>query len=64
MGCRCNERRQDLGTAAKAAATGDLKTAGAAIGNAGRTLAEDAAAGVRAAGQRMAAAHARLRRRP
>ena len=62
MGCRCNERRVDLGNAAKAAVAGDMKTAGAAIGNAGRTLTEDAAAGVRAAGQRLAAAHARLRR--
>ena len=62
MGCRCNERRVDLGNAAHAAVTGDLATAAAALGNAGRTFAEDAAAGARIVGQRLAAAHARLRR--
>ena len=62
MGCRCNERREDLGAAARAAAAGDLKAAAAKIGNASRTLGEDAVAGGRLAGQRLAAAHARLKR--
>lgn len=62
MGCRCNERRVDLGTAAKAAVAGDMKAAFAAIGNASRTASEDIASGLRVAGQRLAAAHARLKR--
>ena len=62
MGCRCNERGQQIWTAAQALLSGDAQTAGSNLAQAGRTFGEDAAAGVRAAGQRLAAAHARLKR--
>ncbi len=63
MGCGgCNQRRQDLGAAMKAAVAGDMKTAVAKIGEVGRTMNEDAAALGRAASLRLAAAHARLKR--
>jgi hypothetical protein len=52
----------DLGAAVKAAAAGDLATATAKLGTVGRTFSEDAAAQLRAAGQKLAAAHARLKR--
>ena len=58
----CTQRRQDLGAAAKAAVQGDLETVKVKVTNVGRTLSQDAATLTRAAGQRLAAAHSRLKR--
>lgn len=64
MGCRCHERRQQIGTAAKQVVAGDLKAAAANMTNVARTMREDAGAVVRSAGHRLAiaSAHARLKR--
>lgn len=58
----CAQRREQIGIAAKAALQGDLKTASISMADVARTMTEDATALARSAGQRLAAAHARLKR--
>lgn len=63
MACgRCGERRQQIGAAVKAVAAGNVQTAAGNLSEVARTLREDAGSVVRATSQRLAAAHARLKR--
>lgn len=65
MGCRCNERRDDLVRAVGAAARGDLRTAVDAATTASRTFAEDVRGGAlkAAAGARLASLRTVIGRR-
>jgi hypothetical protein len=64
MGCRCNERRAAIRSAASAVARGDVTGAVNAARNVTRTLAEDARSGAlqRAAAARLAQLRATIRR--